>query len=259
MDIHKPKPWRGWREFLKEYVIIVAGVLTALAGEQAVESFHRAEQARFAERAMRLELGDDDGPQAYGRVLIGRCLDYRLAQIRDGATSATADELRRWVSAYVPPVRTWDSEAWKAVSSSDAGNFMGADKLIEWSAAYRALPKLDETNHREAQLAAELRDALPASGELSEVDRQNLRRLTAQLRFTNIWLERGSEVFLARTRRLGAAVPVATQQALLSQARGLYGDCVAPPDLAAPVGGQDQKANLRGFAGWTAAARPTPP
>jgi hypothetical protein len=28
---HKPKPWHGWREFLKEYVIVVVGVLTALA------------------------------------------------------------------------------------------------------------------------------------------------------------------------------------------------------------------------------------
>ena len=37
MDIHKPKPWHGVREFLKEYVIIVVGVLTALAAEQGVE------------------------------------------------------------------------------------------------------------------------------------------------------------------------------------------------------------------------------
>ncbi|MDB5442210.1 MAG: hypothetical protein JWP73_586, partial [Phenylobacterium sp.] len=33
MDIHKPKPWHGLREFLKEYAIIVVGVLTALAAE----------------------------------------------------------------------------------------------------------------------------------------------------------------------------------------------------------------------------------
>ncbi len=37
MDIHKPKPWYGAREFLKEYVIIVVGVLTALGAEQVVE------------------------------------------------------------------------------------------------------------------------------------------------------------------------------------------------------------------------------
>lgn len=36
MDIHKPKPWHGPREFLKEYLIIVVGVLTALAAEQTV-------------------------------------------------------------------------------------------------------------------------------------------------------------------------------------------------------------------------------
>jgi hypothetical protein len=35
MDLHKPKPWHSFREFLKEYLIIVVRVLTALAGEQA--------------------------------------------------------------------------------------------------------------------------------------------------------------------------------------------------------------------------------
>ena len=28
MDVHKPKPWHGWREFLKEYGIIVLGVVS---------------------------------------------------------------------------------------------------------------------------------------------------------------------------------------------------------------------------------------
>ncbi len=40
MDLHKPKSWHGWREFLKEYAIIVVGVATALAAEQAVEWWH---------------------------------------------------------------------------------------------------------------------------------------------------------------------------------------------------------------------------
>src|SRR5947209_3313713 len=40
MDVHKPKPWHGWREFLKEYAIIVLGVLTALGAEQIVEWAH---------------------------------------------------------------------------------------------------------------------------------------------------------------------------------------------------------------------------
>ncbi|MBV9062475.1 MAG: hypothetical protein JOY77_06055, partial [Alphaproteobacteria bacterium] len=40
MDIHKPKPIRNWREFLKEVGIIVLGVSIALGAEQAVEAIH---------------------------------------------------------------------------------------------------------------------------------------------------------------------------------------------------------------------------
>jgi hypothetical protein len=247
MDIHKPKPWRGVRDFLKEYLIIVIGVLTALAGEQVVEMLHRSGQARLAEHAMRLELAEDDGPQAYGRVLIGRCFHTQAALIHDNAAAAPADQLRKWAGAYYPPVRSWDSEAWKAVASSDAGAFMGAERLVAWSAAYRVVPGLNDMNNQESELAAELRDALPPSGEPSAADRQNLKRLAGMLQFWNDRLVRGSQLFLARTRLLGAAVPVPTQQALLSQARALYGDCATAPDPNAPAAAQKLSADLRGL------------
>ena len=245
MDIHKPRPWRGLREFLKEIGIIVIGVLIALGGEQLVEMLHRGEQARLAERAMRLELAEDDGPQAFGRVVIFRCLDNRLAMIHDGAAAAPADQLRRWVASYAPPIRTWDAEAWKVVVSSDVGNFMGAERLVDWSAAYRAVPRLNDTNLRESALAAQLRDALPPTGEPTAADRQTLRRVAGELRFWNIGIVRGSELFLKRLQVLGASVPAATQQSLLSQARDLFGDCAAAPDFAAPAA-VNPTANLRG-------------
>ncbi len=59
MDIHKPKPWHGFREFLKEYLIIVVGVLTALAGEQVVEAAHRHEVAKEARAALKVEMRHD--------------------------------------------------------------------------------------------------------------------------------------------------------------------------------------------------------
>ena len=40
MDIHKPKPWHGRSEFLKEIGTIVIGVLIAIGGEQLVEMLH---------------------------------------------------------------------------------------------------------------------------------------------------------------------------------------------------------------------------
>ena len=61
MDIHKPKPWRGWREFLKEYVIVVVGVLTALAGEQLVETIHKNNELAETREALRQEIAENAG------------------------------------------------------------------------------------------------------------------------------------------------------------------------------------------------------
>jgi hypothetical protein len=59
MDIHKPKPWHGVREFLKEYAIIVVGVLTALAAEQVVEWLHTQTEVREARAALHAEMSRD--------------------------------------------------------------------------------------------------------------------------------------------------------------------------------------------------------
>jgi hypothetical protein len=59
MEVHKPKPWHGLREFLKEYLIIVVGVLTALGAEQAAEWGHRTEEVAQARRALHREIAYD--------------------------------------------------------------------------------------------------------------------------------------------------------------------------------------------------------
>jgi len=247
MKVRLPRPLHGWRAFVGEVGIIVLGVLIALGAGQIADLFHHRDQARLAERAMRLELGEDHGPQAFGRVAIGPCLEARIARIHDGAETAPADQLRAWAAAYAPPFRTWDTEAWKAVSSSNVADFMGPERLVGWSAAYRMLPGISDANLRETELANDLHDALPASGEASPADRQALRRAAGQLRAQNDRLTRGSHLFLARMSALGAAVPPATQQALLTTARALYGACVVTPDVKAPPAAQSLTANLVGF------------
>src|SRR5581483_1814689 len=59
MDIHKPKPWHGVREFAKEYAIIVVGVLTALGAEQGVEWVHVQGEVREARAAIHQEMRRD--------------------------------------------------------------------------------------------------------------------------------------------------------------------------------------------------------
>jgi hypothetical protein len=102
-------------------------------------------------------------------------------------------------------------------------------------------------NLRETELAAELRDSLPGSGDPSPADRKDLRRLAGQLRVTNDRMVRGSQLFLARTRRLDATVSNQMQNTLIRSARSIYGACATAPDLGAPPLAQSPTANLRGF------------
>ena len=137
MHAHLPKPLHGWRAFLGEIGIIVIGVLIALGAEQLVDEWHWRQKVGDAEAAMRLELAQDDGPQAYGRSLIGPCLDQQIMRIHDSAGHVSSEQLRQWTADYAPPFRTWDSEAWKVVVASDTGSHMQPARLVAWSAPYR--------------------------------------------------------------------------------------------------------------------------
>ena len=245
MQVHLPKPLHGWRPFAGEVGVIVLGVLIALAAQQAVESFQWRDKVGRAEAAMRLELAEDDGPQAYGRMAIGACLDQQITRIRDGAGRMPTDLLRRSIADYAPPFRTWDSEAWKAVLSSDVGSHMGPDRLVAWSSPYRIMPGLTDANQREVDIAADLHEILPPSGEPSGQDLAAVRRLSEELRILNSRLVRGSALVLARSRQNDALVPQSVQKALLDEARTIYGACVRTPDLNARPEAQSLGANLR--------------
>ena len=80
MDIHKPKPWRGVREFLKEYLIIVVGVLTALGAEAVVQKLHEARLSAEARQAVRDELNIDITNMA-DRLVREACVARRLDEI----------------------------------------------------------------------------------------------------------------------------------------------------------------------------------
>ncbi len=248
MHVDLLKPQHGWRAFAGEVGVVVLGVLIALAANAIVEARQWRHKIDGAEAAMRLELAEDNGPQAYGRVLIGRCLDDQITRIHDGAGHVPTDQLRQWIRAYTPPFRTWDSEAWKVVIASDIGSHMGPERLIAWSAPYRILPGLTEQDALEAKLVIDLREVLGPTGEPSPSDLQSLRRTAAQLRFLNHSFNTGSQLLLTRIGATGAQIPQATHRALIADARAMYGPCVVIPDLKAAPGAARLTANLRSAA-----------
>lgn len=245
MHFHLPKPLHGWREFIGEVGIIVLGVLIALGAQQLAEAAQWRDRIRRAERAMRIELGEDNGPQAYGRVIIGPCLDQQIARIHDGAGHVPASQLREWVFAYGPPFSSWDSEAWKAVLGSDIGSHMGPERLVEWSSPYRILADLTQENHRERDVSIQLHEAIPPTSDPSEADLKNLRLAAAQLRTFNAGFYRASQLILARSQALNAPVPEPIKRELLKEARAIYGDCVRPPDVNLRPLAQNLETNLR--------------
>ena len=80
LHVHLPKVPHSWREFFKEYAIIVLGVLTALALEQGVESIRERRLAREAQEAIEQEIQADIGRTAY-RLSQQACIEKRLDEI----------------------------------------------------------------------------------------------------------------------------------------------------------------------------------
>ncbi len=90
MEIHKPKPFHNWREFTKEYLIIVLGVITALLGEQAVENLHDRARATEARASIREEIARNLGYMNV-REASEACMGKRLDEV-DGLIAAYASD-----------------------------------------------------------------------------------------------------------------------------------------------------------------------
>lgn len=148
MDIHKPKPWHGVREFLKEYVIIAVGVLTALAAEQAVEWLHGRHLAEQTEADLAASLQ----PNLINAAEMWAYEPCGLARIKD-----LADALQRpgsiWKAnpapmppgyhtdrvmpvVYASPGRVWAPTAWESAVASGALPHLPRDRVAKYAEAY---------------------------------------------------------------------------------------------------------------------------
>jgi hypothetical protein len=246
MDIHKPQPWRGVREFLKEYAIIVVGVLTALGAEQTVEALHWRHKVAEAEQAMRLELLDDDLPQAFTRLAVSACVDGDLNAVEEaldaGRSRAEVSGLAHRVRL---PIRTWDMEAWRAALAGDVASHMTSERMIGWSDPYRVIPAMDQVNRREAELLGDLQAGGRRPGGLSDAERERISVAMEQLRNTGRAMSVWSHVLMGTAAERGLMMTATRKSEVLAQLRGAYGVCVkAPPpesefDLGSTTGALD--------------------
>jgi hypothetical protein len=202
----KPRLFSDWREFLREFIIIVLGVLTALIAQQWVQSLDWRNKVRAAVSDMDQELSNGNGPQAYVRLAIHQCLSDRLRALRNTINSGDRSASRRQIDAIDLPLRNYNSHARQAANSSDIAAQIPADTMYEYRIVYALVPELDDVHREELDDLAELR-SLPASGgSLSQDEKRFALAAVENLILDNDRMKRASAFTLRHMRDLGIGV-----------------------------------------------------
>jgi len=166
LDIHKPKPWHGFREFLKEYAIIVVGVLTALGAEAVVENVHWARRVGETHAQLSAELAADAGS---GLQWLSRapCLDGELTALRDGLAQARRTGVfRAPPQRYAPSLVVFRTDAWLNARSLQVSDHMSPGEVAQYSSVYFFADELRGNITTLHSLAGELE---PLGGDLDHV------------------------------------------------------------------------------------------
>lgn len=122
MEIHKPRPIHNWREFLKEYGIIVLGVLTALGLEQAVETYHEHQRLEESTQAIDAEIREG---LASAQIMadMQSCQQQQLAVLSEAVGKGDrARVIQVLAQADIFKIVPFNDAAWTSALASDVSN-----------------------------------------------------------------------------------------------------------------------------------------
>lgn len=188
MEMHKPKPIHNWREFVKEYVIIVIGVLTALAAEQAVEWWHWRGRVALA----RQQIADEVAYDMYAatmRVRIASCVERRLdalSLVLDGA--AKSGNLPPVGDISMPPLTTWSTGVWDSVVASQTAPHFPSQQLELLSAVNKYVRNMEEGSRQEVDDWKALYPMVGPGRRLDSLSEAALRQALSRARADNRYL-----------------------------------------------------------------------
>jgi hypothetical protein len=154
MDIHKPKPWHGVREFLKEIGTIVIGVLIALGAEAVVERLHEARLSDEAQAIVRDEINVDITNMAT-RFAPERedCVQRRLDEIDALLDRAEAGQAFAPPAVFGMPKKPLVfTQRWVAATAGGRTSLLSSTEQRKFGRVYAYLQRLDEdlTQERDA-------------------------------------------------------------------------------------------------------------
>ena len=215
-----------WRDFGREYVIVVLGVLTALFAQQAAQSLDWRQKVEAALADMDQELSNGDGPEAYVRLAIYQCLDSRLRQVRQATEAGNRAAVRSAIAGIDLPLRTYNSFAREAANSADIAAHMPARRMFEYRVVYSLMPELDELHRKELADLAQLRSLPGTGGPLDQEEKRAILAATENLILDNNRVKRASSFTLRHMRDLGIGINRAQLRFNFADVP-VYNDCLA--------------------------------
>jgi hypothetical protein len=203
MHIHLPKVPHSWREFFKEYAIIVLGVLTALALEQGVESIHERHLAREAREAIREEMQEDVNRAAY-RLSQQRCIEKRLDEIQALLAEWHSDDaFPAGLHTGFPGDVGLVDQRWQANLASGRFSQQGSDDQADQACTYTLIHVLDSVQNDEVEHWAQLHTLELGSQAISLASKPMIAEALARARGEAGAIEALANALLANARRDG--------------------------------------------------------
>jgi hypothetical protein len=229
MKVHKPKLFSDWRDFGREYAIVVLGVLTALLAQQAMQSIEWRHKVDAAVVDMTNELSGGDGVQGYVRMAIHDCVEGHLNAVREAVEAGDRAHARAAIDAVWLPNNTYDSLARESATASDVASHMPQETMLNFRIAYDVVPQLDRLADRELTDLAALR-ALPATGGPLETSEKLAATAAIEaIRMDNDTMNRDADFMLMRIGVIPLGLDRRRFLRQLGDARAHYPQCINSP------------------------------
>jgi hypothetical protein len=244
VEFHKPKPFHNWREFLKEYAIIVLGVCTALAGETALEELRWHNRVQEARGVIASEIAYNlDG--AIWRVRTLTCVEQRLDTL-----GKILDETSRSGSlppiGYIdqPPRHMWRSGNWDSVVASQTATHFPPGQLAQLGAIYKVVQRLEDHAIPESQAWSDLYAMVGPGRRLDPASEAGLRSALGRARndgrtiatLAVFLVNQAQALDLPFSKSEREQIDRARTQPLSQQTKGLENPPVSPSAICEPIG-----------------------
>ena len=202
---HKPKPVHGWRDFIKEYAIIVLGVLTALTAEQVAEHFRWQAAVGEGRESLHREMAFDDGYMR-DRLLIQPCIDRNIDAMAAMIEAASATgRLPKTGQVTLVPGRRLEASQWENERASGALTHFPRDELEVLGRYYAQIDAMRRWDDIEVDAWARLAVLDHGPKRLGEADVAQLRSSIEIARRMQLLTNLNAERVLDWSKSLGVS------------------------------------------------------